>query len=267
MHNYRCLSLRGKTLIGDLQSAFGEPPSRGTRISSQRTGAIELNLQGKSPAIVFGHADADGHLAAEQSRANLQAKGINVRKVVVSPETNSYRFWERAFPSLDFSRIQLVVAVDIAFSFRKPDRSLEALLQAVDNYPRTQFVVIDHHPLKQPANSRSNLTLIEVDSVYDCCFGTPSDELMAVAAICDGDGQTIRSRRSFEFEKRAIGVRRAAADMGGVAGPKLMGLLRLRQWDFFEALAEEPAEFHRQARGRRTANSLTSPLLKAANAD
>ena len=238
--------------------------SGGTQIRSLGIWPAGLQLQGASPAIVFGHADADGHLSAEQSRTNLQAAGINVEEVVVAPETSSYRFWAQTFPHLDFHRFRLVVVVDIAFNFRNPDQSLEALVQVVDDYSKTQFVVIDHHPLQRPKSPRPNLTLIEANSVYDCCFGAPSDELMVVAALCDGDGRAVRSRTSFELTKRAIGVRRAAADTGGVAGAKLMSLLRRRRWDFFEALSEEPTEFHRHARRRRTARSLNSPLLDAA---
>ena len=215
----------------------------------------------RSPAIVFGHADGDGHLAAEQSRANLQSAGVDVNEVVVSAATASYRFWERTFPYFDFGGFQLSLVVDVAFDFRNPDRSLEAVLGTALAYPSTDFLIIDHHPLKQPASPLPNLTLVDVDSVYHCCFGEPSEELMVVAAICDGDGARVRSKSSPQLEKRAVGVRRAAADRD-VAGARLMNLLRQRRWDFFEALAEEPAHFHQTVRGRRTSKSLASPLLQ-----
>jgi hypothetical protein len=60
-----------------------------------------------------------------------------------------------------------------------------------------------------------------------------------------------------------LGVRRAAADINGMVGAKLLSFLRLRKWEFFESLAEEPNEYHRNVRGRRTANGLESPLLEA----
>lgn len=235
-------------------------------MTPEQTVQILSRLRGTSPAIVFGHADADGHLAAEQSRTNIEAQGIRVDEVVVGPETRNYSFWERSFPSYDFTGFRLVVVVDIAFRFKDPDQSLKAVLEVADRHLETQFVVIDHHPIKQPATLRSNLTLINADTVYQCCVGTPSEELMVVAAICDGDGKAVESRTKDIHVKLADGVRRAAADIGGVAGPKLLELLKRRQWDFFEHLADEPSDFHRRVRGRRTARSAASPLLKAAMA-
>ncbi len=229
-----------------------------------RIGTTIIELNDASPAIIYGHADADGHLAAEHTRTNLRAKGIDVSDVVITPETRNYRFWERTLPGLDFGRFRLVVFVDIAFSFRDPSSSLESLLVNVDQHPDTRFVVIDHHPLKQPVKARSNLALVEADTAYNCCLGTPSDELMVLAAICDGDREAVKSRTSREISKRALGVSRAAADLHGMVGYRLLSLLRHRRWEFFESLAEEPQECHRNVRGRRVASGLKSPLLEAA---
>ena len=220
-----------------------------------------------SSALIFGHADADGHLAAEQSRTNLEAEGIDVKEVIVSPETSSYRFWQGGFSARQFADDQLVVAVDIAFNFRNPNDSLETLVRTADRHPCTQFLVIDHHPLKKPSKARSNLTLVAVDKVYHCCVGRASDELMVPAAICDGAEKEVASRASPQLKRRAVGVSRAAADVGGVAGDRLLALLRCRRWDFFGALAQEPAMFHVTVRGRRTTRSLASPLLEAARSD
>ena len=225
--------------------------------------AAHLKPKDKSPALVFGHADADGHLAAEQTRINLEAAGIRVEKLIVGPQTRNYRFWERAFSSQEFEEFRLVVAVDIAFSFRNPSRSLEVVLQTVDTNPFTEFVLIDHHPLQHPEQPRSNLTLVEVDSAYGCCFGQPSDDLMVVAALCDGDKWAVRPLASSKLKKRAIGVRRAAADCHGLAGSGLLTLLHNRRWEVFEALAEESPEFHMSARGRRRDCGPQSPVLEA----
>ena len=215
-----------------------------------------------SSAIVFGHADADGHVAAEQTRTNLLADGVNVAAVVVSAETRNYRFWDCTFVDLDFSSYDMVVAVDIAFSFREPMSSLDALLKVVDDHPSTEFVVVDHHPLAQPRHRRENLSLIEVQDPHDCCFGQPSEELMAIAALCDGGPTSVKA--SPETKRRALGVRRAAADVGGLAGLTLLKLLAGRRWDFFEALADESPELHRAVRGRRRSGNEPSPLLLSA---
>ena len=212
------------------------------------------------PAIVFGHADADGHLAAEQTRGYLSAKGIQVT-TIVSRKTHNYRFWER-LAEFDLSNYGLVVFVDIAFRFRNPSESLSRLLGVTDNQPEKQFIAIDHHPFVYPQETRENLLLIEVTDPYHCCLGTPDPDLMQVAALCDGSPTMIAPTPS--LSRRARGVKRAAADVGGVAGNRLLELIRNRQWDFFDALADEDREMHRSARGIRRLCSQTSPLLEDA---
>ncbi len=214
-------------------------------------------------AVVFGHADADGHIAAVQTRANLR-KAIPKVDIVVTKDTINYRFWEKAFCDWPFAGYDLVVCVDIAFSFREPTRSLDALLDAAARHPAVQFVVVDHHKLQQPEARVPNLELIETDSVYDCCLGKPSPDLMVVAAICDGDSESVSDLITWKYQKRALGVRRAAADVSGLAGPQLLSLIENQSWDFFEDLAEEAPSLHRSARGRRINSLPSSPLLEAA---
>lgn len=211
-------------------------------------------------AILFGHADADGHLAAEQTRDYLVTEGMSV-STVVSSKTQSFRFWEK-LAEFDLSDYNVVVFVDIAFSFRNPEDSLARLLQVSDQQPQQQFIVIDHHPLAQPPSPRENLLLIEVDDPYDCCLGVPSPDLMEVAALCDGSPTAVAPTP--RLRRRALGVKRAAADMKGIAGDGLLELIRERDWDFFEALADEDQQMHRSARGIRRASSETSPLLEYA---
>ena len=211
-------------------------------------------------AVVFGHADADGHLAAEQTRDWLVHKGVDVT-THVSSETRNYRFWEKLH-SFDLSPYEVIAAVDIAFKFRDPFDSLTRLLDVSDRYRDKQFVVIDHHPLLHPISPRENVQLIEVTDPYDCCLGVPNPELMEVAALCDGAPTAIVPTPL--LKKRALGVKRAAADTNGVAGHRLLELIRERRWDFFEALADEDREMHRSSRGYRHSSNRTSPLLEFA---
>ncbi len=211
-------------------------------------------------AIVFGHADADGHLAAEQTRSWLTQKSVTVT-TVVSPETRNFRFWGK-LPKIDLSGYRMVVCVDIAFSFRAPHDSLTQLLAVSDLHPHKHFVVIDHHSLVRPRPPRQNLQLVEVDDPYDCCLGVPTPELMEVAALCDGSPTAVVPTPL--LKKRALGVKRAAADVSGVAGEGLLELIRKRRWDFFEALADEDREMHRSARGIRRRSGEPSPLLEYA---
>ena len=213
------------------------------------------------PAIVFGHADADGHLATEQTRQYLTERGLNVT-TIVSTLTRNYRFWSK-LSDFDLGEHGLVVFVDIAFSFRDPNDSLTQLLKVSDQHTHKRFVVIDHHPLIHPSIPRKNVSLIEVADPYDCCLGNPDPDIMRIAALCDG--APTRVTPSQLLRKRAIGVKRAAADVNGIAGKKLLDLIKERQWEFFEALADESSDMHRSVRGiRHTSNSL-SPLLEYAN--
>ena len=217
-------------------------------------------LTSLSSAIVFGHADADGHLAAVQTRDYLIGRGITVT-TVVSSKTHNFRFWEK-LPEFDLSDYELVVFVDIAFRFRDPSDSLARLLDVSDRQAHKQFVVIDHHPLVHPRNPRRNVHLLEVTDPYDCCLGAPDPDIMQVAALCDGSPTTVAPTPL--LSRRALGVKRAAADVGGVAGDGLLELIREGRWDFFEALADEDHEMHRSARGIRRRSSQTSPLLEDA---
>lgn len=213
-----------------------------------------------STAILFGHADGDGHLAAEQSRDWLIQRGFSVT-TVVSPATRNYRFWEKLH-EIDLSGYQLVVTVNLAFKFKAPSESLSHLLSVSDSHLERQFIVVDHHPLVVPAKPRKNVQLIEVKDPYDCCLGEPSPELMKVAALCDGAPTAVTPTPL--LTKRALGVKRAAADFRGVAGDQLLMLIRELRWDFFEQLADEDREMHRTARGIRRTSNRTSPLLEYA---
>lgn len=211
-------------------------------------------------AVVFGHADADGHLAAEYTREHLQGRGLAV-EVIVSPKTRNFRFW-KSLTSCNIEDYDLVVCVDISFRFRDPKESLDHFLKVSDRYPEKHFIVVDHHSLVRPRQRRANVTMIEVSDPYECCLGTPDTELMPVAALCDGSPTVVVP--TMVLRRRALGVKRAAADVRGLAGDRLLELIRNRRWDFFEALADEDAQMHRSVRGFRRRCSEASPLLEEA---
>jgi hypothetical protein len=230
------------------------------RVLSRHISDVLSQVSRNASTIIFGHSDADGHLATEQSRSNALSAGLSVNKVVVSHDTASYRFWERFFRHYDFSEFELVITIDLAFSFRTPEVSLNCLLSFVDSNPNKQFLVIDHHPLASPAVVRNNLHLISVDAAYNCCFGEAGEELMRLAAICEGE--RLPGPGDVSQAKRALGVKRASADVGGVSGNVLLALLASRDWGALEALADESSVLHRNIRGRRAANSLESRVLR-----
>ena len=219
-----------------------------------------------SKAIIFGHADGDGHLAAIQSAENLRADNIDVLDIVVHPaKTRNYKFWEGYFQDCDFKGADIVVVVDIMFHPTNPLRSYEALTSRVSKAPTTNFVVIDHHPVHDIQKPPNNLDLNFVSDVFNCCYGKPS-ELMLLAAICDKDETAIKSRITDVHRKRAIGIKRAVSDRYALAGGPTLRLIEDRAWSIFEQLADEPAAFHRTFYGNRMAKKPESPLLQLAHA-
>lgn len=217
-------------------------------------------------ALVFGHADGDGHLAAVQTRENLLNSDIGVSDVVVDPKiTRNWKFWENQFQSYDFGCADLVVVVDIMLSAHNPLRSYEALVSRVTSESHRQFLIVDHHPVDRLPKLPTNLRIRLVTSVYECCYGDPSD-LMLIASICDKDERPVKSRLTDLHRKRARGINRAVSDRAGLAGKLTLQLISDRAWQVFEELADEPAGFHRTIYGNRIDRIATSPILQVARA-
>lgn len=218
---------------------------------STRAAVIRRHTEKRRSALIFGHADGDGYLAAEQSRENLTKEGFKICEIVVDPRyTCNFRFWESAFQDWIFANIDLVIVVDIRLNISDPIRSYNAILSRVRSESNTDFEIIDHYPISGLPAEPSNLQLRFVDSVYQCCYGTPSD-LMVVASICDKDEDPVASRITELHRKRALGVKRSAADHRGMAGRALQQLLSNRDWRIIEKISEEPSKYHRTFYGRR----------------
>lgn len=213
--------------------------------------------------LVVGHSDADGHVAAEQSRRNVMARGATACRVLVRPElTGSYRFWESGLSRVDFGDAELVIFVDIMLSPHDPTTSVRAIAELARRETHRDFLLIDHHPVDVSCARAPNLELSFTPEVYRCCYGDPG-EMMLVAAICDGDEQKVRGRAGAKHYTRAVGLRRAAADRS-LAGAPLMGLLAENRWDLMEMLASEPVALHKTVRGRRPSKAPHSEALSYA---
>lgn len=220
--------------------------------------------------FILGHADGDGYLAAEQSRRNVIDAGANDCQMIVHPRiTGGYRFWERHLADLELANADLVIFVDIMFHRKEPTDTLQRLSDKAEKHPDVDFVVIDHHPQCMPAELSSvpaNLSIRPVQRVYDCCFGPPTDEFMVPAALCENEDETVQDRSTGKHRVRAVGVARAAADRGGLAGEKLIKLLASQNWSLIEGLGREEPEEHRFVRGIRPKNDPPSPALQEARA-
>lgn len=210
--------------------------------------------------LVVGHADADGHLAAEQSRRNALAMGALHCDIFIDPrKTAGHRMWLKHLAEVPIAAAEVVVFVDIMFSPNELSLSLGALIDVAQKNPEKTFVVIDHHPLLGLPALPKNLGVWFTSAVYTCCFGRPSS-LMVIAAICDHDEEPVAPMIDDTIRRRALGVVRAVADRD-LAGKKLLRLLSEDRWDLIETLAKEPRDIHRRVRGRRIARQPESTGL------
>ena len=218
-------------------------------------------------ALVFGHADGDGHLATVQSAENLSDDGYEVVKLIADPTiTGNWRFWERGFQNNSFEDAGLIVVTDIMMHPNDPARSLNAILNRVKREPERRFLIIDHHPIPIPEHlDLSNIEIRLVDTVYECCYGPPS-ELMLIASVCDRDETPVAPHITHRHRQLAKGINRAVTDRTGLAGWPTLNLIRRRWWAVFEALADEPHNMHRTMYGNRLQREPLSPLLQVAGA-
>jgi hypothetical protein len=217
-------------------------------------------------AIIFGHSDGDGHLAAEQTRRNLEDDGCDVTSVIVHPMwTRNFRFWEQHFQEADFGDNEHVFVVDIMLASPDVDATWAAVCSRVRKETDRRFYLIDHHKVSMPSTLPRNLHVEIRDTVYECCYGTPS-ELMLIASICDRDEEPVAGKLTERHRRLARGVTRASTERNVLSGQPLLYLLRNDHWSVFEQLADEPADFHRTFYGNRTSKQPLSPLLQMAYA-
>lgn len=222
-----------------------------------------FDLNGRS-ALVIGHADGDGHIAAEQSRRNLISANARNCDVLVRPGlTSSFRFWEKSLNTVDLGSAEVVVFVDIALNPHNPKRSLEAVFDRANSERDRMFLLIDHHPVNRLPRAPENVFINLTSTVFTCCYGLPSN-LMIVAAICDKDELPVKHLIQPMHRKRALGISRGAADKHGLAGKQLLALLQADRWDLIEKLAEEPKTLHKRVRGNRLLTLRPSSGLIAA---
>lgn len=213
-------------------------------------------------AIIFSHADADGHVIAVQSKRNLIKAGYDIIDVVVDPVlTRNYKFWEDHFQAADFGDSDHVFIFDIMLNSKNPTSSLEAIANRAISERDRKFSIIDHHPVDLHLELPGNVSLQLVDAVYECCYGEPS-ELMYLAAICDKEAASVRDRISEWHLKVAKGIHRAVTDRKRIAGRILLELIETGKWQVFTDLADEPDSLHRTIYGNRILESRESPALR-----
>jgi hypothetical protein len=217
----------------------------------------------KRPVLIISHADADGHLIAEQTRRNLAlVKGFDVQVLVDPVRTKDHKVWFKLqeFPEID--RAELVFFVDLMFA---PDTCVEeaaALVKFVGARRDKTFYLIDHHPLPLlRLEQAENLHVHYRPDVFECAIG-PRSGMMVVAALCEKQPDRVANAKQPIHETLARALKRAAALGGPLPGAKLLALLRSNQWEPLVELGEDRKEFHRLPRGRRPVDQKPSKTLK-----
>jgi hypothetical protein len=215
--------------------------------------------------LVVSHADADGHVIAEQARRNLSALGFDVETIVDPMRTKDHHAWLHLDSIPEIDTTNLVCFVDLMFAPATYNAEADALVRFAKARPKTKFFVFDHHPLPLRRLAEApNVRATYYDDVFDCTVGPPSS-MMMIAALCELPQPTrVAKQRTPADAAIARGMKRAAA-LGGpvtLAGKKLSTLLRFNRWKDIEALGKEDAAKHRLPRGRRRADETPSKLLK-----
>ena len=213
--------------------------------------------------LIISHADADGHLIAEQTRRNLDLVESFDVDVVVDPErTKDHKVWLNLNTLPEIDDADYVFFVDLMFAPTSYAEEAAALVDFVRARPGKRFFLIDHHPLPlhrlEPAD---NLRVMYRPDVFDCAIG-PRSGMMVVAALCEKQADRVAAVKQPAHDVLAKGVKRAAALGGPLPGAKLLALLRHDEWHSLAALGEDDREFHQLPRGRRPAGRPYSETLK-----
>jgi len=217
----------------------------------------------KQSVLVIGHADADGHLIAEQVRRNLSLIDTFDVSVVVDPaRTKDHKSWLKLDEITEIEAADIVFFVDLMFAPMSFDDEAKALVSFVNRHSDTQFFLIDHHPLPlRKLAAADNLRVMYRPDVFECAVG-PRSGMMVVAALCEGQGAKVADIRMHAHDVLALGMRRAAALGGNLPGEKLLTLLQFDCWSGLARLGEDDRRHHFLPRGRRPADRPYSAALR-----
>lgn len=214
-------------------------------------------------ALIISHADADGHLIAEQVRRNLELiPSFNVQTIVDPIRTKDHKVWKKLDEFQEINDADFIFFVDLMFAPKTFSEEARALVNFVTSRPTQKFFLMDHHPLPlRRLQAARNLRVMYRPDVFECAIG-PRSGMMIVAALCERQFSAVADIRCRHHDILAHGMRRAAAHGGPLPGNKLMALLRADSWTELAHLGRDAPEHHRLPRGRRPMNQ---PLSKALN--
>lgn len=225
---------------------------------------MRLEFETGARALIVSHSDADGHVIAEQSRRNLERRGVAARVFIDPRITRGYKVWDQldALPAL--SDFDYVVFTDLMLSPGAPEESLRKIGAFAEAWPDRRFYLVDHHPLaRPPLDLPGNVTIRFTPSVRACCVG-PAGPMMRIAAICDNDEGRLRRPPTERERLIARGVRRVVMDKKRFVGAPALALIAGGFWEVFRAIGSEEAARHKQFMGSRTRTAIDSPALNQA---
>jgi hypothetical protein len=204
------------------------------------------------PVLVVSHADADGHVIAEQVRRNLAIVPTFAVSTIVDPKrTSGHRMWTALDSLPEIDAAEIIFFVDLMFAPASYGAEAEALVSFALARPMASFFILDHHPLPfRLLEQAPNLHPIYQRDVVDCTFGNPS-WLMCIAALLEKQPTRADQYTTNVHTQLAEGIRRAAAPGGPLTGERLLALLRYECWPELIALGLDDKANHHLPRGRR----------------
>jgi len=217
----------------------------------------------KQSVLVVGHADADGHLIAEQVRRNLALiDNFDVGVVVDPRRTKDHKAWTRLDEITEIEGADLVFFVDLMFAPMSFDEEAKGLVSFANRHSDKLFFLLDHHPLPlRYLAAADNLRVMYRPDVFECAIG-PRSGMMVVAALCEGQGPKVADIKEPIHDVLALAMRRAAAIGGELPGEKLLTLLQFNCWSALARLGEDERKHHYLPRGRRPLNQRRSKALR-----
>jgi hypothetical protein len=213
--------------------------------------------------LIISHADADGHLIAEQTRRNLDlVENFEVNVIVDPARTQNHKVWFKLDTFSQIDDADIVFFVDLMFAPDSCRAEAEALVDFVRARPDKAFFLIDHHPLPlRRLEQAKNLRVSYRPDVFECAVG-PKSGMMVVAALCEKQEDRVADVTLPVHTVLATGMKRAAALGGPLPGEKLLALLRSDCWASLAELGAAGRENHRLPRGRWPANQPPSAALR-----
>ncbi|MBS0221805.1 MAG: hypothetical protein JSR91_13795 [Proteobacteria bacterium] len=215
--------------------------------------------------VVVSHADADGHIIAEQTRRNLQRISRYKVRVVVDPKrTQNHRVWTRLNELPEIDKADTIFFMDLMFGHETFPQEAACLVDYARAHSDKRIFLVDHHPFPlRRLEAASNIRAFYRHDVADVALG-PRDGMMIVAALCEHQHREVAAYRTKVYDDLALGVRRAAALGGNLPGDNLLALLRHDCWQALLDIAHEDRSKHPLPRGRRPSDAPASPAMTKA---